>query len=67
MIQILNGFYPLLVMNVIHRDIKPQNFLMKNGKVKLCDFGFSRRISGDKMLTSYGGTQGYQSPQVAHF
>jgi serine/threonine protein kinase len=27
--------------NVLHRDIKPQNFMIKNGKVYLIDFGFS--------------------------
>lgn len=29
---------------VVHRDIKPNNFLIKNDKIKLCDFGCSKQI-----------------------
>jgi|688.fasta_scaffold667905_1 serine/threonine protein kinase len=50
MIQILNGFYALIVMNVIHRDIKPENFLMKGGKLKIADFGLARRMNGDGLM-----------------
>ena len=32
--------------NVIHRDIKPENLLINNDMIlKLCDFGFARKIS----------------------
>ena len=28
--------------NIIHRDIKPQNILIHNSKIKIADFGFSK-------------------------
>jgi len=29
---------------IVHRDIKPNNFLVKDNKIKICDFGCSRQI-----------------------
>lgn len=60
----LNGFYALIITNVIHRDIKPQNFLIKDGKIKIADFGLSRRVHGDEMMISAVGTKSYSSPQI---
>ena len=30
---------------MVHRDIKPDNFLIIDGIVKICDFGLSREIT----------------------
>jgi serine/threonine protein kinase len=38
MISIINNIHDLFV---IHRDIKPQHFMLKNGKLYLIDFGIS--------------------------
>jgi serine/threonine protein kinase len=29
---------------IIHRDIKPQNILIHNSKIKIADFGFSKTV-----------------------
>ena len=42
--QILNSIEFLHSKGVVHRDIKPNNFLIKNNKIKICDFGFSKQI-----------------------
>ena len=35
--------------NILHRDIKPDNFLIdKNSAIKICDFGLSRSIYSQK-------------------
>ena len=51
---------------IIHRDVKPNNFLMtKNGQIKLSDFGLVSVMS-DAKLTADGRTLGtvqYMSPE----
>jgi hypothetical protein len=53
-------------MGVIHRDVKPANIkMMKDGTVKILDFGIARL--GDSDLTQTGvvlGTPSYVSPEL---
>ncbi len=28
--------------NIVHRDLKPENVLLKDGDVRICDFGSSK-------------------------
>ena len=37
--QFYSGYVSLLKSGYIHRDIKPANILIKNGKLKIADFG----------------------------
>lgn len=30
--------------DIFHRDLKPSNILLKNGKIKICDFGISKYV-----------------------
>ena len=39
--QIAEGLDYLHGKNLGHRDIDPRNILVKNGKIKIVDFGFS--------------------------
>ena len=52
--------------NIIHRDVKPENLLINSSnKLKLCDFGFARRINQkENNLTDYVATRWYRSPEL---
>jgi serine/threonine protein kinase len=52
---------------VIHRDLKPQNILLKNGIPKISDWGLSKLITDLSSVTTASFTPFYASPeQVAN-
>jgi len=65
-ISILEGISAIHNANLIHRDLKPANiYLLKNGEVKILDFGLSKLIDFTS-ITSTGdilGTPLYMAPE----
>ena len=69
--KIINTFYLLQKHHITHRDIKPQNILIANGKLKICDFGNARilkrqgviiqRIRGSELFMSPIVFEGYRA------
>ena len=75
--QILCGIKYLHSNYIIHRDLKPENVLINTDlKIKLCDFGLSRKIDGstdlkihsflgeDFVLTKHVVTRYYRAPEL---
>lgn len=66
--QVAEGLSFAHSMNVVHRDVKPDNiFILKDGRVKLTDFGIARAMDLEETkLTKTGvmlGTLAYVSPE----
>ena len=69
--QMCKAVHYLHINNMIHRDVKPENLLIdENMQLKLCDFGFARKITlNDKnnnieAMTDYVATRWYRSPEL---
>ena len=43
--QILNAMLYLKNSRIMHRDLKPQNILLQKDIIKICDFGFAKKLS----------------------
>lgn len=63
--QILTAMLYLHENKVVHRDLKPQNILLEGGQIKLCDFGFAKKMSAaTNFLKSIKGTPLYIAPEI---
>lgn len=66
--QIIKGLKYLNDNNIIHRDLKPQNILIdKNNRIKICDFGFSRKFDDSELLKTLCGSPLYMAPEIIKY
>ena len=65
--QLISTLSLLQKNHITHRDIKPQNILVINGKYKLCDFGEIRVLKRNGLIVQrIRGSELYMSPILFH-
>ncbi|KAH0792561.1 CAMK family protein kinase [Histomonas meleagridis] len=62
--QLLNAIQYIHSIGVAHRDIKPENILLdQQGRIKISDFGLSKFVGKDGLVTTPCGSLCYTSPE----
>ena len=65
-IQVAMGIEAAHNLNIVHRDIKPQNIIIsREGKVKVTDFGIAKVASSRTISSVTMGSVHYTSPEQA--
>lgn len=62
--HLIKTFSALQLRNMTHRDIKPQNIMMVNGTLKICDFGNAKLLKkeGGLIIQKIRGSELFLSP-----
>ena len=63
--QIIDGLSYIHAKGILHRDIKLDNIILTSDrKVKICDFGISRRMEPNTSVYEHIGTPAYLAPEI---
>ncbi len=64
MYQTILGLNYMHKHGFFHRDMKPENLLVKDDFVKIADFGLAREIRSRPPFTDYVSTRWYRAPEI---
>ena len=63
--QIILGIQHIHNNRIVHRDIKLDNILIDlDNKIKICDFGVSKRVNNNEKMFEQCGTPTYIAPEI---
>jgi serine/threonine-protein kinase TTK/MPS1 len=65
--QMLEAVHVVHAENVVHTDLKPANFVLVKGRLKIIDFGIAKAIANDTVNIHRDqqiGTVNYMSPEA---
>uniref|UniRef100_A0A7S1SKK1 Protein kinase domain-containing protein n=1 Tax=Tetraselmis chuii TaxID=63592 RepID=A0A7S1SKK1_9CHLO len=69
--QLAAGLRELRSLNLIHRDLKPQNLLLSgpgpDAVLKIADFGFARDLQPQGLAETLCGSPLYMAPEILQF
>lgn len=61
--QIISAIASLHTKSICHRDIKPDNFMVHQGSLRLADFGLALFLQRGRLLSDKCGTPAFMSPE----
>lgn len=62
--QIVKAIRFMHAKKILHRDLKPSNILIKNGQLKIADFGTSKLKQDNEKIRTMVGTPLFASPEM---
>ncbi|KAF9585143.1 hypothetical protein BGW38_003741 [Lunasporangiospora selenospora] len=62
--QVLRGLHHIHSNGIMHRDMKPENLLVRGDTIKIADFGLALEVKSRPPYSTYVSTRWYRAPEL---